>query len=261
MSRRAPDVEAVERSHEGKVLFPKAGLTKGDLINYYAWIAPLMLPYLQGRPATLHRFPDGIGSEGFFQKDMPDYFPDWVDRETVDKEGGRVTHAICKNGATLVYLANQATITPHVWLSRRDQPERPDLMVFDLDPSDGGFTFVRRVARTLRSLLEGLGLPAYLRTSGSRGLHVATPLKRQHDFDRVREFARRIADRLIEEDPEHATVEQHKAKRGKRVFLDVARKRVCTNDCATVRGPSAAGGSGVDPHQLGGTGRQEVERA
>lgn len=213
----------MERSHEDKTLFPEVRLTKGDLIDYYAEIAPVMLPHLKDRPVTMHRFPNGIESNGFFQKDIPDYFPDWVDRETVSKEGGRLTQLLCGNAATLVYLANQATITPHVWLSRRDKPELPDLMAFDLDPSDDGFVPVRRVARALLELLESGGMPAYLKTSGSRGLHVVTPLKRRHDFDAVRAYAQRIANRLAEDDPEHVTVEQRKAKRGGRVFVDVAR--------------------------------------
>ncbi len=217
----------VELSHPDKVLFPDAGLTKGDLVEYYRRIAPTMLPHLAGRPVSMHRFPDGIEGKSFFQKDAPDYFPGWIHTEEIAKEGGSVTHVVCDDAATLVYLANQACITPHIWLSRIDDLDRPDRMIFDLDPSgddpERDREEVRRAARRVHDGLEALGLPAYLMTTGSKGFHVVVPLRREEGFDEVRDFAHRLARRLADADPEHLTVEQRKAKRGGRVFLDYLR--------------------------------------
>src|SRR5207248_1223622 len=133
-----------------KVLFPEDGITKADLIAYYRAAAAMMLPHLRGRPLMLQRFPDGIGRSGFYQKGIPDYFPDWIHRVDVPKEGGTVTHVVCDDEATLAYLAGQACITPHVWLSRAGRIDHPDRLVFDLDPSGSDFSPVRAAARDLR---------------------------------------------------------------------------------------------------------------
>ena len=177
----------------GKVLFPEDGITKADLIRYYRRIAPRMLPHLRNRPAALERYPDGIDQPGFFQKATPSYYPRWIRTVSVKKVGGSVEHVVCDDVATLVYLANQACVTPHVWLSRADKLDRPDRMVFDLDPSDERFEPVKATAQSLRELLELLGLPAYLKTTGSRGLHVVVPLRRREGFDAVRDLARVLA--------------------------------------------------------------------
>jgi bifunctional non-homologous end joining protein LigD len=211
-----------------KVLFPEAGLTKGDLVRYYRRIAGRMLPYLRERPLTLHRFPNGIQAGGFIQQQAADYFPAWIDRATVEKEAGTITHAVCNNEATLVYLANQGVITPHVWLSRTDRPHHPDRMIFDLDPpgdAHAGTTFdpVRRAARAVRALLNDLGLSAFVMTTGSSGLHVVTPLDRSADFEAVRAFARTAAELLATQHPDALTTEQRKEKRRGRVFLDTLR--------------------------------------
>lgn len=213
----------VEVSNTDKVFFPDSAITKGDLIDYYEAIAETMLPYLRGRPMAMHRFPDGIQGEGFYQKDAPDYFPEWIRRVTVKKEGGTVTHVVCENAATLVYLADQACIAPHVWLSRVDKLNNPDLLVFDLDPPDGEFAAVRFAARASRDLLEELGLAVFVQTTGSRGLHVVVPLDRSADFDAVRSFAQGVAELLARREPKRLTTEQHKEQRGKRVFLDTGR--------------------------------------
>jgi bifunctional non-homologous end joining protein LigD len=215
---------SIETSNEDKVFFPQSGITKGDLIQYYRDIAPVMLPHLQGRPLTMHRFPDGIQEEGFYHKEVPDYFPQWVDRVTVrKKEGGTNEQVVCNKAATLVYLANQACITLHTWLSRADRMNFPDKLVFDLDPSDGDFEPVRAAAFPLKERLETLGLQPFVMTTGSRGVHVVTPLDCSQDFDTVRAFAENLADSLAEEYPQHLTTEQRKNKRGTRVFVDVLR--------------------------------------
>lgn len=213
----------VQTSNEDKVFFPDAGITKGDLIDYYRQVAETMLPYLRHRPLTMRRFPDGIEGEGFYQKDAPDYFPDWIERVRVEKEDGTVDHVVCGKVADLVYLANQACVTPHVWLSRADKPDNPDLMIFDLDPPDGPFADVRFAARAARDLLEELGLSPFVQTTGSRGVHVVVPLDRSSDFDSVRAFAQGVAEVLAGRAPGRLTTEQYKEKRGDRVFLDTAR--------------------------------------
>jgi len=213
----------VEITRPTKVLFPSDGITKGDLIDYYRQIAPWMLPHMRGRPLAMERYPDGIDAPSFFHKAVPSYFPDWIKTVTVKKVGGTLRHVICNDEATLANLANQACITPHIWLSRIDKLNYPDLMVFDLDPPSQDFELVKSTARAFHKLLQELQLPAYVKTTGSRGLHVAVPVKREEDFDSVRAFARRLAEAVVDEDPEHRTLEQRKDKRGGRVFVDTNR--------------------------------------
>jgi bifunctional non-homologous end joining protein LigD len=210
-------------SHTDKVLFPEAGLTKGDLIAYYRRIAPVMLPHVTGRPLSLQRYPDGITADGFMQKNASDYFPEWVERAALAKQDGAVQHVVARDGATLVYLANQAALTLHVGLSRVDRIEQPDRLVIDLDPSDDDFAKVKRAAKRARQLLEAVGLVPFVQTTGSRGLHVWVPLERKEGFEEVRAFAGEIAARLVAQSPDELTTEQRKAARGDRVYVDVAR--------------------------------------
>lgn len=213
----------VEVSSLDKVLFPDVGVTKGDLIDHYRAAADRMLPFLRDRPVSMQRFPDGIAADGFYQKEAPDYFPEWIRRVTVEKEGGTVDHVVCDNEATLVYLANQACITPHVWLSRADEIRRPDRMIFDLDPSGEDFGIVRFAARELRDLLQEVGLYPYVMTTGGRGLHVVVPFDRSADFDVVRAFARDVAETLAARHDDRLTTETRKSKRHGRLFLDYLR--------------------------------------
>jgi bifunctional non-homologous end joining protein LigD len=213
----------VEITRPEKVLFPAEGITKGELIDYYSRIASWMLPHMRGRPLAMERYPDGINKPSFFHKAVPSYYPDWIKTVTVKKAGGTVTHVVCDEKATVVFLANQACITPHIWLSRIDKLHHPDQMVFDLDPSGGDFGLVKSTAQDLSALLDELGLPAYVKTTGSKGLHVVVPLKREEDFDSVRAFAKRLAALVVDDDPEHRTLEQRTNKRGGRVFLDTNR--------------------------------------
>ena len=222
-----PEVEAAGRtvsiSNPDKVLFPDENLTKGDLIDYYRRIADVMLPHVRDRCVTLRRYPDGVDTDGFIQQEIPDHFPDWIDRETVDKKGGTVTHALCNDAASLVYLAQQACITPHTWLSRTDKLRHPDRMIFDLDPSSDDFDALRTAARRIRDVLQEAGLTPFVMTSGSKGLHVVVPLARADDFDEVRRVARGLAVRLAEAHPDMLTTEQRKKKRKGRIFLDTLR--------------------------------------
>jgi bifunctional non-homologous end joining protein LigD len=217
----------VEVHRPDKVLFPGGGggkeYSKGDLVDYYRAVAPFMLPHLRGRPLMLERHPDGVDGPRFMQKNTPDSFPDWITRFEAPKEGGTVCHTVCDSAATLVYLADQAALTLHRWLSRTDAIDRPDRMVFDLDPAEDDFGQVREAARLLGELLDELDLPSSLMTTGSRGLHILVPLNGRHDFDEVREFARDVADTLADAHPDRLTTAARKKDRGERLYLDVQR--------------------------------------
>jgi bifunctional non-homologous end joining protein LigD len=213
---------AVEVTHPDRVLFPEDGITKQDLAEYHAAMAPHMIPHILGRPLMLQRFPNGIDRPGFMQKDASK-LPDWVHRVEVRKEGGTVVHAIADEPATLVHLANQSCITLHAWLSRVGHLESPDQLMFDLDPSTEGFDQVGDAARAVRELLDELHLPAYVKTTGSRGLHVVTPLDGGAGIEEVRGFARGVAEVLVARMPSALTLEWSKERRGSRLYLDVLR--------------------------------------
>jgi bifunctional non-homologous end joining protein LigD len=213
----------VEITHPDRKLFPADGITKSDLVDYYAAVAEVMVPHLKGRPLTLWRYPRGIDERGFVQQDFAGSLPDWMGSAKVAKEGGTVVHPVADRREALVWLANQNCITPHSWLSRIDRLDEPDLIVFDLDPSTNDFAPVRAAARACADVLDDLGLTSYLKTTGSRGLHVVVPLSRGTDFDTVRQFARDVAGVVAADDPDHRTVEQRKDKRGDRIYLDVMR--------------------------------------
>lgn len=215
----------VDLSHTDKVLFPDDKITKGDLIEYYAQVADWMLPYLRERPAAMARYPEGITGQRIFQKNAPDYFPGWITRAEVNKQDGVLHHVICDKPATVVYLANQACIELHVFLSRLERLDRPDQLVFDLDPPDADhFGDVRLAALRLRQLLaDELGLTSFVKTTGGRGLHVHVPLRAESDFDAVRGFARQVGGLLVTRMPDVVTTEQRKDKRGHRLYVDVMR--------------------------------------
>ncbi|WAP57211.1 DNA polymerase domain-containing protein [Streptomyces sp. S465] len=234
----------VRVSRPEKVLFPDDGITKWDLVEYYRSVSRRIIPQLRGRPLMMERHPDGIGGKPLMQKNAPDHFPDWVRRAVLPKEGGKVTHVVCDDTATLLYLADQACVTPHRWLSRADRPDHPDRLILDLDPpssdesrkpnepgasgasgesAESGFEEVRWAARRCCALLGELGLPGLLMTTGSRGLHVVVPLDGHADFDTVRSFARDAADLLAARHPDRLTTEPRKAKRRGRLYLDTQR--------------------------------------
>lgn len=214
----------VDVSKPEKVLFDEPGVTKLELTSYYEKVAVAMLPHLRGKPVAMERFPDGIRAEGFFQKKVPTNAPDWLDRIDVPREsGGTVTMPRCENTTALAYLADQAVVTLHPWLTSTADLRLPDRMIFDLDPPDDDFAVVRRAALLLRGLLDELDLPAFPMTTGSRGLHVAVPLQRHEDIDEVRDFARQVADTLAHRHPEELTTQVRKEKRAGRLFVDVLR--------------------------------------
>jgi bifunctional non-homologous end joining protein LigD len=209
----------------GKLLFPDDGITKEDLARYYADAAGRMLPWLRDRPVTMMRYPDGLGGQRIVQKNVPAYFPDWIRRVDVPKEGGVVDQAVCDKPADLAYLASQACIEVHGLTSRTDNLQAPDQLVFDFDPPDDKhFEQVRHAALWARELLEDeLGLTCYVRTTGGRGLHVHVALDRRAGFDPVRDFTHRVAVVLASRHPDVLTAEQRKDKRGERVYVDIMR--------------------------------------
>ena len=213
----------VETSREDKVLFPESRITKGDVIEYYRRAAPLVLRHARDRPLSFRRCPDGI-DDCFFQKDRPDHFPSEISSVPVRTESETIHQVIVKTTDDLVYLANQACIEFHVPLARAQAPDKPDMVVFDLDPPpEGDFALVRRAARAVRSHLAELDLTCLLKSTGSRGLHVVVPIRPEHDFDRIRDWARSQAAALASAHSDWLTTEVRKAKRKGRLFLDMAR--------------------------------------
>jgi bifunctional non-homologous end joining protein LigD len=213
---------SVEISRPDKVLFPP-GITKADLATYYERVAEAMLPQLARRPLNYERFPDGIDGHRIFQQHASGHFPDWIRRVSVPARKGTVEHVVASDAATLVYLAGQACITFHRWLSRSDSLDRPDLLMVDLDPSVHEPAEVRRAALTFGALLRELELEPWAMTTGSRGYHVVVPLQRRTDFDGVRAFARDIAVLAATREPRTFTNEQRKAKREDKILIDIQR--------------------------------------
>jgi bifunctional non-homologous end joining protein LigD len=210
-------------SHPDKVLFPDDGITKGELASYYARVAPVMLPHLRRRPVTMERYHRGIGAPGFFQKDVSKGFPEWLKRVEVPKNEGVVNHPIVTDTRSLLWLANQNSITIHVWPSRAPNLYKPDICVFDLDPSRDDLDVLCKAALDLRALLKELGLTSWIKTTGSKGFHIAVPLDAKADFAIVAHFAHRVGKLLVTRDPENLTREFHKVDRGGRILVDTGR--------------------------------------
>jgi len=210
-------------THPEKVLFPDDGITKGELAAYHEAVAPVLLPHLSGRPVTMERYPSGIGRPGFWQKDVSRGFPEWLERVEVPKKGGRSFYPVVRDLRALLWLANQNCITPHVWPSRLPDLSRPDLCVFDFDPSRDEPDVLRRAVLALKALLDELGLASWVKTSGSKGFHVAVPLDGRARFGEVARFADRVGALLVRRDPEHLTREFAKADRGGRILVDTGR--------------------------------------
>jgi bifunctional non-homologous end joining protein LigD len=198
-------------------------ITKGELAAYYEAVAPVMLPHLRARPITMERFPAGIGRPGFMQKDVAKGFPDWLVRVEVPKNDGVVHHPIVDDIPALLWLANQNCITPHVWTSRAPRLYQPDLCVFDLDPAEDDPAILRAAALAVRDLLAELGLPSWLKTSGSKGYHIVAPLDGEAGFEDVALFAHGVGAVLVKRDPDHLTMEFSKADRGGRILVDTGR--------------------------------------
>ena len=210
-------------THPDKVLFPDDGITKGELAGYYEAIAPSMLPHIRGRPVTMERYHRGIGEKGFIQKDVSKGFPEWLERVEVPKKGGTVHHPLVTDTRSLLWLANQNSITPHVWTSRAPNLYQPDVCVFDLDPLLDQPDVLRAAALALRHLLQELGLKSWVKTSGSKGFHIVAPLDGKADSGEVVRFAHGVGAILVKRDPDHLTQEFSKADRGGRILVDTGR--------------------------------------
>ena len=213
-------------SHPEKVLFPDDGITKGEIAAHYQSVAPLMLPHIARRPVTMERFPAGIGKKGFIQKDVSKGFPDWLERVEIERrtdEGGVVHYPLCNDERALLWMANQNSITPHVWTSRVSRLDRPDLCVFDLDPSQDDPASLRAAALAVRDLLAELGLPTWVKTSGSKGFHIVVPLDGDADFELTWRFAHGAGALLVKRHPEMFTQEFIKTDRRGRILIDTGR--------------------------------------
>jgi bifunctional non-homologous end joining protein LigD len=210
-------------THPDKILFPQEGITKGELASYYETIAPVMLPHLCGRPITMERYHRGIAEKGFFQKDVVKGFPEWLQRVEVPKKNGTVHHPVACDARSLLWLANQNCITPHVWTLRVPKLYQPDICVFDLDPMDDRLDVLRAAALALRDLLQELGLKSWVKTSGSKGFHIVVPIEGNDGFGEVSRFAHAVASLLVKRDPGHLTLEFAKADRGGRILIDTGR--------------------------------------
>jgi bifunctional non-homologous end joining protein LigD len=211
-------------THPEKILFPDDGISKGELAAYYEAIAPLMLPHIRGRPVTMERYPSGIGAKGFMHKNVSKGFPDWLERVEAPKKDGTVHYPVVQDTRSLLWIANQNCITPHVWISRAPHLYQPDVCVIDLDPSKADEPDVLRgAALGVRDLLARIGLTSWVKTSGSKGFHIVVPLDGKAGFGTVSRFAHAFARALIERSPDTLTQEFAKKDRGGKILLDVGR--------------------------------------
>ena len=210
-------------THPEKLLFPDDGISKGELVRYYEAIAPVMLPHIRGRPVTMERYPAGIDKKGFIQKDVSKGFPEWLERVEVPKRAGSSHYPLANDVRSLLWMANQNSITPHVWPSRMPDLLHPDLCVFDLDPSQDDPRALRAAVLQVRALLEELGLRSWLKTSGSKGFHIVVPVDGEAPFAAVYEFTGAVGAVLVNRDPDHLTQEFIKADREGRILIDTGR--------------------------------------
>jgi len=218
----SPLPREVKFSNLEKVFWPDEGYTKGDLIEYYRAVSPWLLPYLKDRPVVLTRYPDGIGGKSFFQKDAPSFVPEWMRLERIWSEDTQreISYFVCDNVESLLYIANMASIPLHIWGSRIASLEQPDWCILDLDPKEAPFEHVVTIARAAKTLCDDIGLPCFIKTSGSTGLHVLLPLGRQCTYEQARTLGGLVARVIAAELPEIATITRQVQKRGARVYLD-----------------------------------------
>lgn len=229
----------VEISHPDKILYPADKITKQEVVEYYQKISAYLLPLIADRPLTMQRFPHGIaGDVHFYQKNIPEYFPSWIERLDVSNKGvaGTTHYVICNNVSTLLYLVNQSCLTFHAWLSHKERLNNPDRLIIDLDPGEQSFSTVKEVAKDFHQLFNEVGLTSFVMTTGSQGLHVVVPLDAQADFDTSRAFAQDIASYYQEQHPTITTMEMHIKDRKGKIFLDTLR--------------NAFGQTGVAPYSL-----------
>ena len=220
--RTAPQPATVAITNPDKLFWPENGLTKSDLVEYYRAVAPWLLPYLKDRPLVLTRYPDGIDGKSFYQKDAPDYVPDWIRRETLWSEGAEreIRYFVIDSAEGLAYVANMAAIPLHIWSSRLTSLQHPDWCILDLDPKGAPFKNVVQVARAIHKICEAADLPHYVKTSGSTGLHVLIPLGAQYTHEQSRAMAELLANCVVSQLPDIATVERQLSARDGKVYVD-----------------------------------------
>ncbi|SRR6056297_697688 len=216
-------IAEVEVSNLEKTIFPKKEITKREILIYYEKVADKMLPFLKDRPLTIQRFPDGIDSEGFYQKNAAEYFPDYIERVSIETDEGMNTQVICNNKKSLIYLVNQGTITFHIWLAKKEALEKPDKVVFDLDPPKDSFKKVKTAAKKIGDFLRKEGKDPKLLTTGIRGFHLYYKVRRDKNFDDRRKEIRELAEKVKEKYPDLLTTEIRKEKRDNKVFIDYLR--------------------------------------
>ncbi len=210
----------VKLTNLDKLIWPE-GLTKAHLVKYYREIAPYILPYLYNRPLVMKRYPDGVVGESFYQKECPEYAPDWIIRYPVEHSEKVVNYIICNDIATLVWLANQGCLEMHPWLSRIENIECPDIAVMDLDPSEGvSFNDVLKIALLVKEALDQFNLQSYPKTSGATGLHIFVPIKPVYAYQTVTKAMQYVAELIVKINPEQATVERKVVQRKGKVYLD-----------------------------------------
>lgn len=225
MSSSSDRASRANVTHPERVLWPDEGITKQELIDHYIAFSSLMLPDLKDRLLTLKRAPGGIEGEVFFQKNAPDYTPEWLPTETVPAPSAKrdVRYLVCDSVDALIWIANQSGVELHPCLDRRTSPGRPDLLVFDLDPPEGRFDLASEGALLVRDLLVSRGLEPRLKTTGGKGLHVVVTLERRYDFSAVHRFALDVGSEAVAASPKLLTLEFKKSDRGGRVLVDVHR--------------------------------------
>ena len=210
----------VKLTNLDKLIWPE-GLTKAHLVKYYREIVPYILPYLYNRPLVMKRYPDGVVGESFYQKECPEYAPDWIIRYPVEHSEKVVNYIICNDIATLVWLANQGCLEMHPWLSRIENIECPDIAVMDLDPSEGvSFNDVLKIALLVKEALDQFNLQSYPKTSGATGLHIFVPIKPVYAYQTVTKAMQYVAELIVKINPEQATVERKVVQRKGKVYLD-----------------------------------------
>jgi bifunctional non-homologous end joining protein LigD len=220
----------VRLSHPDKVYFPEAGVTKGELIAYYRDVSPLLVPHLRGRPLMLERYPEGLGKEHFYQKNSPDYFPEWLQTYEMYYHGARKRndHPLVGDAADLLYLVNQGTLTFHVFPSRVGDIEHPDVMIVDIDPPKDvdfkqAFRQAVEAAQVIHQQFVAYGVDLLVKTSGKRGLHLAFPLGGDMDYEQARAWLAAFLNEVAKAYPSGVTTELSKARRQGRVFLEALR--------------------------------------
>ncbi len=225
---RKVDGRSVTLTNLSKVYWPEEKITKGDMINFYQRMAPYIIPYLQNRPMSLKRNPNGITDAGFYHKDAGGAAPSWVKKKKIYSEGAdkEINYILCNDAATLLYIANLGCIEMNPWNSTIKKQDHPDYMVIDLDPADGNtFEQVIETARVVKDVLDSCGAAAYCKTSGASGLHIYVPMGAKYDYDTVKDFGNLVASHVQEQLPEFTSLVRPLKKRGNNIYIDYLQNR------------------------------------